>query len=190
VKIESSVLNCVAVSALAAQLACGGSPATPTTPAPPITVPTPAPTPTPDSSIPPADSGCGEPYPPDLFRIAVKVHIKSPQYWTLDSTPQVGPNPEYCREIGYTDGREICPVRLERDPDRVACEAWVLGNAKDTGKPGPTWYYEWDQYCTTFAESGCEHNPDNPLSLFVRKGGWYQACSDADDICGETEADK
>jgi hypothetical protein len=191
VKLDSSVLFCFAASALAAQLACGGSPATPTTPAPPITVPTPAPTPTPDSSIPPADSGCGEPYPPDLFRIAVKVHIKSPEYWTLDSTPQVGPNPEYCREVGYTDGREICPVRLEQDADRRACEAWVMGNAKDTGKPGPTWYYEWSQYCTTFAESGCEHNPDNPLSLFVRKGGWYQACrGDADDICGETEADK
>ena len=108
--------------------------------------------------------------------INVKLHIKAPEYFTLDSTPLVGPNPEFCWEIGYTDGRQFCPVRLEQDSERRACEAWVMGNAKDTGKPGPTWMREWETYCTTFAESGCEHNPDNPFSLFIQTGGWYQAC--------------
>ncbi len=187
-KLESSVLLFTATCAVAAQLACGGSAATPVASAPPTTVPTPAPTPTPDASIPPKDSGCGEPYPPELFKINVKLHMKAPQYYTLDSTPLVGPNPEFCREIGYTDGREFCPVRLEHDPDRVACEAWVMGNAQDTGKPGPTWYRDWTRYCTTFEESGCEHNPANPYSLFVRVGDWYQACRD--DICGEVEVDR
>ncbi len=141
--------------------------------------------PTPDPGIPPAGSGCGEPYPPPLASINVKLHVKAPEYFTLDSTPLVGPSSAYCREIGYTDGRQYCPVRLERDPERVACEAWVMGNAKDTGKPGPTWTLEWETYCTTFAESTCEHNPDNPFSLFVQVAGWYQACRG--EICGEVE---
>ena len=193
-RLDSSVLLFAAASALAAHVACGSSPATPTTPAPPITLPTPAPTPTPDPGIPPAGSGCGEPYPPELAMINVKLHIKAPEYFTLDSTPLVGPSPEFCREIGYTDGRQFCPVRLEQDPERTACEAWVMGNAKDTGKPGPTWMREWETYCTTFAESGCEHNPENPLSLFIQTGGWYQACrgdgQGDDDICGEVEVDR
>jgi hypothetical protein len=188
VRLDSSVLPFAAASVLAAHVACGGSPATPTTPVPPVTVPTPTPTPTPDPGIPPAGSGCGEPYPPELAMINVKLHIKAPEYFTLDSTPLVGPNPEFCWEIGYTDGRQFCPVRLEQDSERRACEAWVMGNAKDTGRPGPTWTREWETYCTTFAESGCEHNPDNPFSLFIQTGGWYQACRD--DICGEVEVDR
>lgn len=77
-------------------------------------------------------------------------------------------------------------MRLEQNPERVACEAWVMGNAVDTGKPGPTWTREWETHCTTFAESGCEHNPDNPFSPV---GGWYQACR-GQDICGEVEIDR
>ena len=171
---------------------CGGSAAGPTGPVPtPVPTPTPAPSPTADPSIPPIGSGCGEPYPPELAMINVKVHVKAPEYWTLDSTPLVGPNPEFCAEIGYTDGRQFCPVRVEQNPERRACEAWVMGNAADTGKPGPTWYWEWEQYCTTLAESGCEHDPENPYALRVLKNGWYQACQGgADGICGETEVDK
>ena len=191
-KLESPVLLFAAASALAAQLACGSSAGPPTTVVPPTTLPTPrpTPTPTPDSSIPPASSGCGEPYPPDLAQINVKIHVKAPEYWTLDSTPLVGPNPEFCREIGYTDGREFCPVRVEQDSERKACEAWVMGNAEDTGKPGPTWYYEWEQHCTDLAKDGCEHDPANPYSLRVLKPGWYQACHVGLDVCGEVRVDK
>ena len=141
-RVDSSILLFVAASALAAHIACGSSPATPGAPVPPTAAPTPPPTPTPDPGIPPQGSGCGEPYPPELARINVKLHIKAPEYFTLDSTPLVGPSPEFCREIGYTDGRQFCPVRLEQDPERNACEAWVMGNAEDTGKPGPTWMRE------------------------------------------------
>jgi hypothetical protein len=183
VRSDSSILLLATAGALAAQLACGGSPATPTTPLPPTATPTP--TPTPDPGIPPAGSGCGEPYPPKLASINVKLHIKAPEYFTLDSTPLVGPSSQYCREIGYTDGRQYCPVRLEQDSERRACEAWVMGNAKDTGTPGPTWTREWETYCTTFAESTCEHDPTNPFELFVQVGGWYQACRG--EICGEVE---
>jgi hypothetical protein len=48
---------------------------------------------------------------------------------------------------------------------------------------------EWETRCTTFAESGCEHNPDNPFSLFIQTGGWYQACR-GKDTCGEVEVDR
>ena len=64
-----------------------------------------------------------------------------------------------------------------------------MGNAEDTGKPGPTWSRDWSYWCTTFAESGCEHNPDNPLSLFITLGGTYQACR-GEDICGNLQVDR
>jgi hypothetical protein len=187
-KVDPSVLRFAAACAMAALVACGGSPATPPTAVTPPTLPTPAPAPTPDPDIPPPDSGCGEPYPPPLREINVKIHVKAPEYWTLDATPLVGPNHVYCAEIGYTDGRQFCPVRLEGDPERRACEAWVMGKAEDTGTPGPTWYWEWDQYCTSLEKDGCEHNPVNPYSLWVLKPGWYQACRG--DLCGEVEVDK
>jgi hypothetical protein len=189
VRKEPSVLLLAAASALAAHLACGGAPAGPTTPIP-TPEPTPIPTPTPDPSIPPEGSGCGEPYPPPLREINVKIHVKAPEYWTLDSTPLVGPDAGYCAAIGYTDFRSYCPVRQERDPERGPCEAWVMGNAKDTGTPGPTWYWEWEQYCTDLEKDGCEHDPTNPYSLRVLKPGWYQACQVDKDVCGETEVDK
>ena len=173
-RLDPSVLLLAAACAFAAQVACGSSPATPTRPADPRAD---------------ADAGANArsrhsargqrlrgAVPSELAMINVKLHIKAPEYFTLDSTPLVGPSSEYCRDIGYTDGRQYCPVRLEQDSERKACEAWVIGNAKDTGKPGPTWIREWETYCTTFAESGCEHNPDNPFSLFIQMGGWYQAC--------------
>ncbi len=190
-RLESSLLRSCAAGALIALAACGGTPATgPTTPIPtPPPVPTPAPTPTPDSSIPPESSGCGKPYPPPLHGINVKLHIMAPEYFTLDATPLVGPSSPYCREIGYTDGREFCPVRLEGDPDRRLCEAWILGNAEDTGKPGPTWSRDWEYWCTTFEASGCQHNPDNPLSLFIQLGGSYQACK-GEEICGQVKIDR
>ena len=179
----------VPICAAVALAACGGTPATPTASVPSPTVPTPAPTPTADASIPPASSGCGKPYPPPLAGIAAKIHIRAPEYFTLDSTPLVGPDPVYCRDIGYTDGREFCPVRATHDAEREACEAWIMGNAEDTGKPGPTWSRDYEYWCTTFEASGCEHNPDNPFSLFVKLGGKYQVCR-GEDICGEVVVDR
>jgi hypothetical protein len=192
VRPKPSILSFCAAGALVALAACGGSQSTPTTPVPtPVAPkPTPAPTPTPVGvGIPPASSGCGEPYPPPLHQINMKVHVKAPEYYTLDSTPIVGPNLEYCTAIGYYDGRDMCPVRLEGDPQRRPCEAWLLGNAEDTGKPGPTWSRDWNYWCTTFEESGCQHNPDNPLSLFITLGGTYQACR-GEDICGNLQVDR
>jgi hypothetical protein len=169
--------------------ACGGA-ATPTTPIAPTPAPTvaPAPSPTPGQDIPPAGSGCGLPYPPPISRVIAKVHIQTPDYWTLDSTPQVGPDHNYCREVGFTDGRSWCPVRPEGHPERVACENWAVGKAEDTGRYGPTWDLEGETWCTGPA-SGCMQHPDNQYQLNVIAGGWYNACVKGD-VCGRVKVDR
>jgi hypothetical protein len=121
---------------------------------------------------PPIGSGCGRPYPPPVTRMNCKVHIKGPEYYTLDSTPIVGHDAAYCAAIGYTDGRSLCPVRAEGAPDREACEAWRVGNAQDTGRPGPTWRKADGSFCTGPA-SGCENHPNTQYSLLTYVGGTY-----------------
>jgi hypothetical protein len=121
---------------------------------------------------PPIGSGCGRPYPPVVTRFNCKVHIKGPEYYTLDSTPIVGHDAEYCASIGFTDGRSLCPVRPEGAPDREACEAWRVGKAQDTGRPGPTWRKEDGSFCTGPA-SGCQNHPDTQYGLWTYVGGTY-----------------
>jgi hypothetical protein len=129
------------------------------------------------TDVPPAGSGCGRPYPPKVTRFNVKVHIKAPEYYTIDATPMVGPDVAYCAAIGYTDGRSICRIRPEGGPydDGPACENWRVGKAKDTGLYGPTWTNEdTGQYCTG-EPSNCSHNPDNQYQIFVYRSGRFRA---------------
>jgi hypothetical protein len=93
------------------------------------------------------------------------------QYRVLDSTPMVGPDAAYCASIGFTDGRSLCPVRPEGAPDRVVCENWRVGKAKDNGQPGPTWTKD-GAFCTG-PDSGCERIPDNQYQLFAYQSGTY-----------------
>jgi hypothetical protein len=124
--------------------------------------------------LPPAGSGCGRPYPPPVTRFNCKVHLPGIEYYTLDSTPIVGPDVEYCAAIGYTDGRSLCPIRQEGAPDRAACEAWRVGSAKDTARPGPTWTVaDTGAYCTGL-DMGCQNSPDNQFQLRVAKSGQYR----------------
>jgi len=118
--------------------------------------------------------------------VDVKAYNKGREFWTMDSTPLVGPDPLYCREIGYTDGRRYCPVRLPGHSERFACENWAAGNAKDTGRPGPTWTLR-DVPCTG-PESGCENHPDNQYQLRVYRFGVAVACV-RNGICGEELAE-
>jgi len=142
---------------------------------------TPAAFPTdPDPDAPPRGSGCGKPYPPPISFFRVKVHIKGPDYWTLDSTPQIA-DPEYCAAAGFV-GRDSCPTRREGDPEREACDTWRVGRAKDTGRVGPTWYRN-EQLCTG-PDSGCENHPDNQFLLWMYSTGNYMACSE-NGSCGE-----
>jgi hypothetical protein len=114
----------------------------------------------------------------------VKVHLQGTEFDTLDATPLVGHDALYCAAIGYTDGRSLCPVRPEGNPEREACEAWVVGNAEDTGRPGPTWTNTEGSYCTG-GESGCD-NADNQYQLWVRNSGTYTACA-ANKACGSVD---
>jgi len=150
--------------------------------------PTPIPTPTPDPNIPPASSGCGQPYPPAITRFGIKVSYKLKDYWIVDSTPLVGPDAAYCAAIGYTDGRSICTIRPEGAPDRSACEIWRVGMSKDTPPiAGPTFTLMTPDgvvhYCTGLA-SGCEHfapgdEQGGPFQIKAYGGGIYTVCSEA-----------
>jgi hypothetical protein len=177
------------LAALAALAACGGSGSPTTPPTPPVVV---TPTPTPDPNIPPAGSGCGKPYPPMITRFTVKIHLKERDSWTVDSTPLVGPNGDYCNSIGFTDGRTICPIRPEGADDRFACELWRTGIAKDTGQPGPTWTVTLKDGTTSYCTGPtgpCEHHPAGPFSVKAFKGGLYKACSEAG-ACGQVDVDR
>jgi hypothetical protein len=134
-----------------------------------------------DPNAPPQGSGCGVPYPPPVSRFNLRVQYKGPEYDTLDATPMVGHDVQYCAAIGYTDGRSLCPVRPEGHPERVACEEWAVGKAADTGRYGPTWTNPDGNYCKG-EESGCR-NADNQYHLWVWKTGRYAACA-ANGACG------
>jgi hypothetical protein len=174
---------------------CGGSgsPATPVLPSP-----TPIPTPTPDPNIPPAASGCGQPYPPKITRFVIKVSYKLKDYWIVDSTPLVGPDGAYCAAIGFSDGRSICPIRPEGAADRSPCEIWRAGMSKDTPPlAGPTWTLQTKDgvihYCTGLA-SGCEHfaagdEQGGPFQIKAYTGGLYTICTQ-DGACADIEVER
>lgn len=143
---------------------------------------TPANFPVDRGGLPAPGSGCGWPYPPPISRMNCKLHLYGPDYYTLDSTAIVGPDGAYCADAGFTDGRALCPVRPPDSPERIPCETWIVGTAKDTGKPGPTWTFGNGQYCTGPA-SGCEHHPTDPYGLLVYKSGTYTVCSKTGSCC-------
>jgi hypothetical protein len=153
------------------------------TPAPgPTPTPAPAPTPTPQ---PPGESGCGNPLPPPIFRMGAKIHIRGPNRYTLDVTPQVH-DQAYCEKIGFV-GRLDCPVRPEGAPDRLACEIYAIGYAADTGRPGPSWKRN-GHYCTG-APDDCENHEENQFLLYAMGSGYYEACTD-DGVCGGVQVDR
>jgi hypothetical protein len=117
------------------------------------------------------------------------VHLKDIEYYTLDSTPIVGPDALYCQAIGFTDGRSLSPIRPEGDPEREACESWRVGKAKDTGRVGPTWSRN-GQFCTG-AASGCVNHPENQYQVLVSKGGGgtYTVCAE-NGACGEVVVER
>jgi hypothetical protein len=171
------------------------APSAPGTPPAPTPTPAPSAAATPNPDVPPSGSGCRKPYPPPISRFNVKVHMKWWDYWNLDSTPLVGRNPGYCRRIGFTDGRSECPVRPEGAPDRVACENWRVGQAKDTGLPGPTWIHVDahgnESYCLRHLGGGdeCRHHPSNPYQLNAIEHGTYKVCTESG-VCGSVYVDR
>ncbi len=167
-------------------LTVGDPTPTPTpTPSPePPPPPEPTPEPTPEPPPPGGTGGCGPPYPPEIQKVKAKVHIKGANKWTLDSTALVA-GADYCREIGFTDGRSRCPVRPEGHPEREACEEYAVGLARDTGRPGPTWERD-GELCDGFA---CENHPNNQHLLWAYKNGRYKACA-KNGVCGGVDVQR
>ena len=166
------------------------------TPTPFLGGPAPKPTPTPEPGATPdpratpnppeGSEACGSPLPPELSRINVKVHQRGDNHWLLDSTPLVGPDAAYCAKIGFTDGRSICAVRVEGNPEREACELYVTGRARDTGRSGPTWSVD-GSACT--GRTSCENHPDNQYLVIAYRSGAYKACG-KNHVCGEVVVDR
>ncbi len=136
------------------------------------------------TDAPPLGSGCYQPFPPHLYTMNCKEHVKGVDYTEMDSTPIVA-DVLYCAAIGYTDGRGQCPLRMEGAVDRVACENWRAGTAKDNGRPGPTWTNSKGEYCTG-PESGCMNHPDSQYKLRVYKTGDYTVCAQEGRCCTRT----
>jgi hypothetical protein len=129
-------------------------------------------------------ASCGEPEPPSIARLRVNVHSMNGDRMTLDSTPLVGPDVEYCRLVGFTDGRSFCPVRTEGHPERAACEAARVGRASDTGRMGPTWSVDGRPCDGEGALGSCENHSDNQYLAYAWGRGTFRACV-ASGACGE-----
>jgi hypothetical protein len=129
-------------------------------------------------------SACGEPAPPAVSRVNVTVHGRPADRAVLNSTPLVGPDAAYCRQIGFTDGRLFCPVRPEGHPERLACETARVGHAADTGRAGPTWSANGKRCDGADGGASCLNHPDNQFLAFAYGVGRFRACA-ASGVCGE-----
>ncbi len=121
-------------------------------------------------------ASCGEPAPPQISRVNVKVHSTQPSRVILDSTPLVGPNGVYCALIGYTDGRSFCAVRPPGHPERAACEALRVGSASDTGRSGPTWSAAGQGCRGQTSGTSCQNHPSNQYLVYAYGSGPFRAC--------------
>jgi hypothetical protein len=166
----------------------------PLIPAAPTATPTPDPAQTEPLPAPPGSGGgdndsnapCGDPAPPGITRMNVKIHARQAARAILDATPIIGPDVDYCRQIGFTDGRSLCPVRPAGHPERAACEAETVGAASDTGRPGPTWSADGHPCGSRPSGAHCENHPDNQYLVYAYGSGTFRACA-ANGACGKKE---
>jgi hypothetical protein len=115
--------------------------------------------------------------------VNVKVHGRQGDDLVLDSTPLVGPDSAYCARIGYTDGRSFCPVRPEGHPERLACEAALVGRAADTGRIGPTWSVDGRPCEGPVGGAYCVNHSSNQFLVFAHGSATFRACT-AGGVCG------
>ena len=106
----------------------------------------------------------------------MKVLSQGASRTVLDSTPLVGPDPDYCLQVGFTDGRLFCAVRPDGHPERPACEGLRVGTATDTGRVGPTWSVDGRPCQGRRAGASCQNHPDNQYLVYAYGAGTYQAC--------------
>lgn len=185
--IRRDLLSVSAALAIAAAFyACGsasnaGPNPPPSTTLPPITAPTP--TPTPDWR-----AQCGEPVPPPLYGMKVTVQVDNGFRKLLDSKPIVentgrgNPTESYCGKVGFDWRAAFCDTRQEGNPQRVACDALVVGRATDTGRYGPTWQKD-GKACVepgTPTDEGCTNHGSNQFLAIARGSGEMLACASSE----------
>jgi hypothetical protein len=155
-----------------AVVGCGSSAAPPTNaPTPlPTVPPTPAPTPTPGL---PAGMSCN-PTPPPMLRMHIKVHSNDEGgRVVLDSKPLVPNTDHYCERVGFGNWK-FCDTRPEGDLQREACDLMATGKSAETGRWGPTWYYD-DELCSRTTR--CANHPSNQFMAIARNSGTFKACA-------------
>jgi hypothetical protein len=155
---------------------CGSSSSSPTAnPAPAVIVSSPSATPPPGSSSGlPAGMVCGNPTPPPLLRMHLKIHGGESGRLVLDSKPLVVNENGFCDKVGFGDWK-FCETRPEGHPERVACDYLVTGRAQDTGRWGPTWYFD-DTLCASLP-GVCANHSTNQFLAIAKDKGEYQACA-------------
>jgi len=157
-------------AALGVLVQCGSSASTPTgSPTPAVVVPTP--TPTPAGTL-PAGMVC-DPTPPPIVRMQITIHSSEGGRIVLDSKPLVDNVDSYCDRVGF-GGWKFCETRPEGHPQRVACDYMVTGKAEDTGRWGPTWWYE-NGFCSTNPDHCALHATEQFLAI-AKTSGRFFAC--------------
>ncbi len=168
---RTAVFILCATATLGAIVQCGGS-SSPTgnpTPAPTVAA---TPSPTPGSAL-PTGMVCN-PTPPPLYGMKVGPHGGNADRTVLDSKPLVVNVDGYCERIGES-GR-FCETRLEGDPQRVACDYMAVGKALDTGRWGPTWYYN-NQLCDAANFASCANHATDQFLAVAKAQGRFEACA-------------
>lgn len=168
---RTAVFILCATATLGAIVQCGGSssPTSNPTPAPTVAA---TPSPTPGSAL-PTGMVCN-PTPPPLYGMKVGPHGGNADRTVLDSKPLVVNVDGYCERIGES-GR-FCETRLEGDPQRVACDYMAVGKALDTGRWGPTWYYN-NQLCDAANFASCANHATDQFLAVAKAQGKFEACA-------------
>lgn len=156
------------VAALATLAGCGSDSSNPVTPPTPAPTATPAPIPTPVAPV------CS-PTPPALYGIRVTVRSGGGYSKTLGATPLVANYDGYCGKVGFDPNQWYCTTRMDGDPARAACDAVAVGRSGDTGRWGPTWYWE-GQPCAQTG-NGCQNHPTDQFQAYANGSGEYAACA-------------
>jgi hypothetical protein len=84
---------------------------------------------------------------------------------------------EYCGVVGLGRDAGFCETRMADDPLRAACDAAAVGRASDTGRLGPTWFYEGGPCAQTGNEQGCENHETDQFLVYAKGHGQFEACA-------------
>ncbi len=157
---------------------CGGGASAPTTqPSVPTTTTTTTAPPSAGNLL-PAGMVC-DPTPPPLYRMQAKIHGFGGYRNVLDSKPVVWNVDNYCDRVGIGSGK-FCDTRPEGDLQRVACDYLATGKALDTGRWGPTWFYNGIPCAQEGEHVGCSNHPDGQFMAIGKGDGEYAACASPD----------